>query len=354
MQLFEKVKPVDDELTYGSLYMQERWFYSNDNTLFESVHRRSPYVKSAFRQCIDKIVDTLLNESPNASGIKLKNNSLQLYDKFCIDIPFNYEPLFGAIKQLKVYVHIIDDYNTEEDVYVLCADYDWSDYKQTELPLYQEGHHTIDVMSIVIVTAQYNKEYLTSVLDHELTHTIRYLKDKKTPKLVDSENKVSDALKNLGNIVKTRTRLQCGYYWSSVIYQLAQVCYFCQETEIEAHLQSAYNDYINSGSPEKEILDILRKPYDFGIDELSDTNITFYNYTFEYLLVCDLIKEIDNINNNFSYDVNAILKILHGCRIYKRKTLEECLLYWKSQLQKFLKRYGDMVLNIDENDPEIG
>lgn len=163
--------------------MQERWFYSNDNTLFESVHRRSPYVKSAFRQCIDKIVDTLLNESLNASGIKLKNNSLQLYDKFCIDIPFNYEPLFGAIKQLKVYVHIIDDYNTEEDVYVLCADYDWSDYKQTELPLYQEGHHTIDVMSIVIVTAQYNKEYLTSVLDHELTHTIRYLKDKKTPKI---------------------------------------------------------------------------------------------------------------------------------------------------------------------------
>ena len=76
MQLFEKVKPVDDELTYGSLYMQERWFYYNDNTLFESVHRRSPYVKSAFRQCIDKIVDTLLNESPNASGIKLKNNSL--------------------------------------------------------------------------------------------------------------------------------------------------------------------------------------------------------------------------------------------------------------------------------------
>lgn len=76
MQLFEKVKPVDDELTYGSLYMQERWFYSNDNTLFDSVHRRSPYVKSAFRQCIDKIVDTLLNESLNASGIKLKNNSL--------------------------------------------------------------------------------------------------------------------------------------------------------------------------------------------------------------------------------------------------------------------------------------
>lgn len=76
MQLFEKVKPVDDELTYGLLYMQERWFYFNDHTLFESVHRRSPYVKSAFRQCIDKIVDTLLNETPDDSGIKLKNNSL--------------------------------------------------------------------------------------------------------------------------------------------------------------------------------------------------------------------------------------------------------------------------------------
>lgn len=153
MQLFEKVKPVDDELTYGSLYMQERWFYSNDNILFESVHRRSPYVKSAFRQCIDKIVDTLLNETPNASGIKLKNNKSELYAKYCIDNPFDYEPLFKVIKRLKVYVHIIDDYNTDEDVYVLCADYNWSDYNQAELPLYKEGHHTIDVMSIVIVTA---------------------------------------------------------------------------------------------------------------------------------------------------------------------------------------------------------
>lgn len=95
-----------------------------------------PGESSPYRRSINKIIQSLLQDKPVKSNVKLEVDSPFVYDLFEFENIFKTTPVFKGIDTLKVYFMHTEDEDHQYGV-VLDDEYDWSGYNPNELPLFK-------------------------------------------------------------------------------------------------------------------------------------------------------------------------------------------------------------------------
>lgn len=341
--------PYQNNIGNSALLESEHWFLGN--RLEEALHIFNPNINSAYRNIIRNMVQTITGQSPDRY-VKLYLLKTDEYAVYEFHKPFAGIPYFNIIDTLKIYYRHVD---TNPDSVIICSPSsgDAQEFNNDELPLFETDNHLVKVMSIIMNVPVTNIAALTSAISHELQHALKLIRSEKQAQISNIDNKVYNDLieysTDLGKLSQNSMIITpYGYNRRDLVYYLAGFAYFCQPTEIEAHLESAYIEYKNSDITQDEVLIILRGMYDTDTDEAGQILIVLYNYL-EYL---DIIHKLtassmrtDNFKKLYPKEYNKIIKILHQSKFLKGKSLFEILEYFKSKILEFLQKFGSLVLN---------
>ena len=176
----------------------------------------------------------------------------------------------------------------------------------------------------------YNVRHIAGLIYHELTHAMHQIMNQNTTKLANIENMLTDSFYSLASDEADNSRpkyTSYGYYMSTIYGYIAEFTYYCQNTEIDAHLESAYAEYIkpNMSINHEEVIKLLRKPYDVSHMEIKRELPTLCTYTILYLVVKEFQDpvKLKSLQINYPESISTIMGILQKCSIYKHKTFEQ-------------------------------
>lgn len=349
-----KVKSSDSQITQALITTGERFLKTYEcqtlkakymNDISERLHILYPESNKEYRQNLLNIVNTITQNQVQKTDVVLDDDPCKSYNLFVFDNPFKEIDEFKNIKKLKIYHRHTED---APDAYVIASDIQNS-WNPEELPLFKMTNRIVDVMSIVIECNGFDTSRIYASISHELVHALTLIKNKSQAYKTEADNTISrefDHWYNIATVYDHRVT-PYGYPMHEIIGWLSELAYFCQTTEIEAHLDSAWAEYQKAKPDQKTVLDIIRHPYDFSFDELAEQLPVLYTYAHYYTKVQDLLEKnaLTKFQEIYKDDIADILDILHKAKQYEHKSFEEILMYWKNIILEFLQKLGSIILN---------
>lgn len=205
------------------------------------------------------------------------------------------------------------------------------------------------------------------MLAHELKHALYAIKKNvgrvsKTDKRT-IPNKVLNDIDNDNQVCDELSRYKCpevspsfvtspfGITFRILIKNIAEIVYFTQQTELESHLETVFNDIKRRLTPENRdlVYDLLRNPEAHGKD-VTDISLTLQNYYTLYLRVIIPLYNIVSFRK-FKKDYSQIYQGIE--EILKKGSHPEFsfykhVIFWREQFKQFFKKAADIIINIDD------
>lgn len=324
---FRRIYSIDEHLNWFKSINEKGHYFEGDNN-------------SAYRSIIKHISNTIYEQRYDKADIKLyKSHNLKYY-LYNFHLPFINVPRMNIIDKLKIYVRYIEP---EEgiDVYIVCSDnsINPNDYNNDELPLFKSLGTHINCMSIVMdIPINYPLEQIMKDLLHEFRHALDYIANQKLSSDVSRYTVAQEQLHDLA--VTDRVELFNNYYSSQLYNSCAICCYYCQKTEVDAHIETAISEARKEQISRVELLHMLREPNNDEYAILYRKILpTFYNYA-------DILYWLKTRSNyssiwytNVQYASDKICKALNY-----NKTFKQLLINWHKIIQSFFYKLGQIVL----------
>lgn len=332
--------------------------------LNETCHYFEKQSDGNYRLALKNIANDIAEQKYN-DKVRLYSGSNNMYEYYEYNLPFASVRRMNIIDTLKIFVctnvkvrneqgievqpntsmfncYII----TDESQYINMTT-NYTPFNRELFPLYKADGNYINCITIVIESSQ-NLSYntiLTSI-SHELCHAVNLIGNTKYQNKIMNLNDQSEELFALLPDVSYK-KDSVNISDRDIVSVAANCVYYCQDTEINAHIESCIAEAKAVKLSYDNFIELCRNHN--NINKYSDTMITFDNYQimFNFIKQLKLLSEVQlNVHDDI---INKILDILYT-KNRANKTFKQLIQYWHKQLEKFFNNLSNCVYN---NYPDI-